>query len=39
MHENGMTDAEVAKAYGVDRGAVYKARMRGWKSGYCKDGK
>ena len=39
MHENGMTDAEVAKAYGVDRGAVYNARMRGWKSGYCKENK
>jgi hypothetical protein len=32
MSENGMTDNEIAKEFGVDRRAAYHARKSGWKS-------
>ena len=37
MWENGMTDSEISKEYGVDRHAVQNARLRGWKSAYSRD--
>ena len=36
MWENGMTETEISREYGVERHSISNARMRGWKSGWTR---